>query len=76
MIGFGNTRTRRNTSAAEQARARCAARAHNEPADEPDAPGTGGWFDSSHALLEGLTVVEHEDLQGGTLDRAMALWVQ
>lgn len=75
MLGF-NTRTQRTASAATQARARCAARLQQEAADAAGEPAGGGWFDSSHDLLEGLTVVEHADLQGDTLDLAMALWLQ
>lgn len=62
-------------SAAASARERCAARAQSEPAGERDVAGGSGWFDSSQALQEGLTVVEHHSLHGDTLELAVALLV-
>lgn len=76
MLGFNNSRTPRATNAAAQARARCAARSHGEATEELDEPGTAGWFDSSHALSDGLTVVEHDGLEGEALELAVALWLQ
>lgn len=35
-----------------------------------------GWFDSSHDLRAGLTVVEHQHLHGDTLELAVALWLR
>lgn len=68
-------KTQRSTSSEAFARARCAARAQSAPAAEPDEPSSSGWFDSSHALLEGLTVVEHGDLHGNTLELAIEAWL-
>jgi hypothetical protein len=62
-------------SACALARERCAARAQAEPSAEEMAPGGSGWFESSHALLAGLTVVEHHSLHGDTLELAVALWL-
>lgn len=60
-------------SMADQARERCAARTHGEAAVERTEPAHSGWFDSSHALRSGLTVVEHHSLHGDTLELAVAL---
>lgn len=65
----------RAPSAAALARQRCAARMQAEPEQEPSQPSGSGWFDSSHALSAGLTVVEHHHLHGDTLELAMALWL-
>ncbi len=77
MLGLSAHRlfkpSQRAPSIAALARERCAARSRTEPAAEPAEPAGFGWFDSSHALLDGLTVVEHHSLHGDTLELAVAL---
>jgi hypothetical protein len=80
MLGLASHRlfgkSQRPLSIAAEARARCLARTPTEPEPElPDAPTGGGWFDSSFALQEGLTVVEHHSMHGDTLELAVALWL-
>lgn len=75
MLGLSAHRlfkpAQRPLSVATLARERCTARSQSEPAVAQ--PEGFGWFDSSHALLEGLTVVEHHSLHGDTLELAVAL---
>lgn len=58
---------------ADAARRRADGRAIDPHQPLPAGP---GWFDSSHDLRAGLTVVEHQHLHGDTLELAVALWLR
>lgn len=43
---------------------------------QPEPPGACGWFDSSHALQQGLCVTEHASADAVSADLPLADWLQ